>query len=209
MSNTGLLSTERILVAVLAGLAAAAGLLLAVIAGVLAGYGWLFLFRDWGWFKVGPRVADALPLLKLASADGQRLLALIVAWLLAGAVTGVFAIRLRAWTRALIGGGVALILLLLASQAAEALTRNLRFSGVLLNRHPGAGPWLEGLLFAVGCALPRRAVFRRPAAGARGASRRRPGLGHLGLGRGQLGHGAQHHPDRDHMDRDRHGINAQ
>lgn len=209
MSNTGLLSTERIFVAILAGLAAALGMLLAVIVGGLAGYGWIYLFRDWGWFQLGPRVGDALPLLQLASADGQRLLAVVVAWLLAGAVTGVFAIRLSSLRRAVLGGLLALILVLVASQAADALTRNLRFTTVLFNRHPGTGPWLEGLAFAVGCALPRRAIFSRPAGGAGGPSRRRRGLGHLGLRGGELGHGGQHHPDRHHMDGDRHGIGAQ
>jgi hypothetical protein len=48
------------------------------------------------------------------------------------------------------------ILLLIASQAADALARNLRFRDVLVTREPGLGPWLEALAFAIGCALPRR-----------------------------------------------------
>jgi hypothetical protein len=156
MTNTGVLSSERFSVGVLAALAAAAGVLMAVTLGVLGGYGWLYLFHVWGALDAGPRIGDALPLLQLASADGQPLLALLVAWLLPGAVVGLSLIRWSPGRRALVGGIVAVILLLIASQAADALARNLRFRDVLVTREPGLGPWLEALAFAIGCALPRR-----------------------------------------------------
>jgi enterochelin esterase-like enzyme len=70
-------------------------------------------------------------------------------------------------------------LLLLASDASFALARNLRLSDVLLNRAPGIGPWVEGLLLAAGST----AVWRRPAVdpvrvtpGFRGGLRLGPGL---------------------------------
>lgn len=156
MTNTGVLSSERFSVGVLAAVAAAAGVLMAVTLGVLGGYGWLYLFHVWGALDAGPRIGDALPLLQLASADGQPLLALLVAWLLPGAVVGLFLIRWSPGRRALVGGILAVILLLIASQAADALARNLRFRDVLVTREPGLGPWLEALAFAIGCALPRR-----------------------------------------------------
>ena len=46
------------------------------------------------------------------------------------------------------------MLLLVASQAAYALARNLRFSDVLLLRATGPGPGLEAVSFAAGCFYP-------------------------------------------------------
>jgi hypothetical protein len=208
MTNTGLLSSERSYVGVVAVLAAAAGVLMTVTLGVLAGYGWLYLFHVWGWLNAGPRIGDALPLLQLASADSQPLLAVLVAWSLPGAVIGLFLIPWSPGRRALVGGIVALILLLVASQAADALARNLRFRDVLVTRDPGLGPWLEALVFAIGCALPRRSVFSRR----RGTRRRSPvrerTLRHLGLSGGELGHAAQDHRDRDQVDGNRRRVRA-
>jgi hypothetical protein len=127
-----------------------------LVAAVIAGLGWLYALRGLGWFALGPRVGDSLPLLQLAGFDAQPLLRLVVAWLPAGFVAAMALSGLpRAW-RLAIGGTVAVALLLLASQASYALARNLRFSAVLWSRQPGAGPWFEGLLFAVGCALAGR-----------------------------------------------------
>jgi hypothetical protein len=208
MINPGLLSSERMYVGVVAALVAAGATLVAVTLGVLTGYGWLYLFHVWGWLAAGPRVGDALPLLQLASADGQPLLALLVAWLLSGAAAGLFLIPSSPRRRALVGGIVALILLLMASQAADALARNLRFRDVLVTHEPGLGPWLEALVFAIGCALPRRSVFSR----LRGSRRRwavhERALSHLGLRGGELGHAAQDHRDRDQVDGNRGRVSA-
>jgi hypothetical protein len=208
MTNTGLLSSERSYVGVVAALAAAAGVSMAVTLGVLGGFGWLYLFHVWGWLDAGPRVGDALPLLQLASADGQPLLALLVAWLLAGAVVGLFLIHWSPGRRTLIGGIVALILLLVASQAADALARNLRFRDVLFTREPGLGPWLEALVFAIGCALPRRFSIRPPEWTRRRSAARERVLRHLGLSGGELGHAAQDHRDRDQVDGNRRRVRA-
>ena len=59
------------------------------------------------------------------------------------------------------------VLLLFASDACYALARNLRLGGVLLNREPGLGPWVECLLLAAGGALPRAWTGRRRRAAAR------------------------------------------
>ena len=58
--------------------------MLGVLVGLLAGYGWLYVLRGLGWLGAGPAVGDALPLLQLAGFDGQPLLRVVVAWLLAG-----------------------------------------------------------------------------------------------------------------------------
>ena len=127
-----------------------------VLAALLAGFGWLYVLRGLGWLRGGPGVPDSLPLLQLAGFDVQPLGRVLVAWLAAGIVAGFLLINVRRLWRALFAGAAALILLLLGSQAAFALTRNLRLSDVIWSRRPGLGPWLEALLFAVGCAIPGR-----------------------------------------------------
>jgi hypothetical protein len=136
-----------------------------VIVGLLAGLGWLYALRGLNWFSAGPSIGDSLPLLQLAGFDGQPLLRVVVAWLLVGVLAGVALSWVPRPRRTLFAGLFALALLLLASQASYALARNLRFTSILFARAPGAGPWLEALLFTVGCALPGRAVA--------GAKRRR------------------------------------
>ncbi|MEA2214349.1 MAG: hypothetical protein QOF83_4297 [Solirubrobacteraceae bacterium] len=209
MTNTGVLSTERLAAAVMM-LSVAVGVIATAIIGDLTGYGWLYLVRDMGWFSVGPRIGDSLPLLQLASADGQPLLAVVVAWLLAGGVAGLVTVRLAPHRRAVVLGLTALVALLIASQASYAVARNLRFRDVLLTRGPGLGPWVEALIFTLGCALPRGSVLRRL-----GRRRNRQlglgggPLGHLGLSPGERGHAAQHHGDRDQVNGDRRGIRAE
>jgi hypothetical protein len=168
----------------------------AVVVGSLAGDGWLYALRGAGWFTAGPIIHDSLPLLALASADGQPLLRVAVAWLLAGVLAGIMMVRLPPPHRAALAGAVCLVLLLLASQASYALVRNLRLSDVMTSRAPGTGPWVEALLFAVGCALPGRAV-----AWAQRVRRvQRPGAltttGELGVRGGERWDAAEHDYDR-------------
>jgi hypothetical protein len=125
-----------------------------VVLGLLTGIGWLYVLRGLGWLGAGPKVRDALPLLQLPGLDSQPLVRVLFAWVIAGALTAVPLIRVPRVRRAAVAGAVAIVLLLLASQAAFALARNLSFSDVLWSRRPGFGPLLEGLLFAAGCALP-------------------------------------------------------
>jgi hypothetical protein len=130
-----------------------------LVAAVVAGVGWLYALRGLNWFALGPHVRDSLPLLQLAGFDAQPLLRLMAAWIPAGFVAGLALSGVpRAW-RLAIGGAVGVALLLVASQASFALARNLRFSDVLWSRHPGAGPWIEGVLFAVGCTFAGRLSF--------------------------------------------------
>ena len=134
-----------------ARLAAAAGI---ALASLLAGFGLLYGLRGLGWLGGGTGVHDALPLLQLAGYDVQPLDRVVVAWLLAGLAAGVALHRTARARRTLLVGATAIVLLVFASQAAFALTRNLRLSSVMWSRSPGLGPWLEALLFAAGCALP-------------------------------------------------------
>jgi hypothetical protein len=125
-----------------------------ILVALLAGEGWVYALRSFWWFSFGPMVGDSLPLLQLAGFDRQPLARVVVAWLLAGVMLGLPLFRVPGKRRALFVAPVALALLLVASQASFALTRNLRFSDVLWTRSPGLGPWLEGLLLVVGCCLP-------------------------------------------------------
>jgi hypothetical protein len=134
---------------------------LIVVAGLLAGFGWLYVLRGLGWLGLGPRIADSLPLLQLAGFDGQPALRVIVAWVLAGALAGVALRGVPAGRRVALTVILGLALLLIGSQAAYALTRNLPFTSVLFSRAPGFGPVLEGLAFAAGSALPRPLAGRQ------------------------------------------------
>ena len=124
-----------------------------LLLGLLAGLGWLYVLRGLGWLAAGPPVRDALPLLQLAGFDRQPLARVCVAWLLAGLVTALALRWISRPRRAALAATAGILLLLVASQASFALTRNLKFSEVVWSRRPGFGPVLEALLFATGCAL--------------------------------------------------------
>ena len=175
--------------------------ILASLAGLLAGAGWLYALRGLGWFAVGPRVGDSLPLLQLAGFDGQPLLRVVIAWLPAGVAAGLALVRVSPLRRAVLLGTLGLIVLLFASQASYALARNLSFSSVLSDRTPGLGPWLEGALFAAGSALWARPLAHRQARASRGQGigSRLAGLRNLRLGDRQYGDASEQHRDRDQV----------
>jgi hypothetical protein len=175
--------------------AVAAGLI--VLAGLLAGTGWLYVFRGLHWFAVGPHVGDSLPLLQLAGFDGQPLVRVAIAWLMAGALVGVALIRVHPLRRSLFAGGLCLVVLLLASQGAYALARNVRLSDILFDRTPGLGPVVEALVFSLGCLLPGSlARPQRPGARRRSLITLMTGFDDRGLGGGEHRNAAQHDGDR-------------
>ncbi len=186
-----------------------AAMAVALLVALLAGWGWLYALRGLGWLGSGPEVHDALPLLQLAGFDIQPLPRVVAAWLPAGVVAGVALLRLSRPRRALLAGLVGTAVLLIASQAAFALTRNLRLSDVLWSRAPGWGPWLEGLLFAVGCALPGRLPSGNRLTGRLSGVRRRrlDGARDLGLRAGQHRDAREHQRDGKEVDEgDRWGV---
>jgi hypothetical protein len=145
-----------------------AAIILTLIITLMAGVGWLYALRGLDWFAGGPSIHDSLPLLQLAGRDAQPLDRVAVVWLAAGLVAGVALIRLPRLRRGALAAGVALVALLLDSQVSFSVTRNVSLGHALFSRDPGLGPWLEGVLFTVGCLLPGR--FRSP-----GLPRRSPG----------------------------------
>jgi hypothetical protein len=171
--------------------------LLIGVAGLLAGTGWLYVFRGLHWFATGPRIDDSLPLLQLPGFDGQPLLRVVIAWLLAGTVTGVAMIGVRPTRRFAFAGLLGLVALLVAAQVAYALARNLRLTDVVFVHAPGLGPVLAALIFALGCSLPRRSADRQ-----RVRVRRRSlvsvvtGFDDRGMRGGEHRHGRQDDDDR-------------
>ncbi|MGI8558404.1 MAG: hypothetical protein ACR2ND_08865 [Solirubrobacteraceae bacterium] len=141
---------------------------LVVLIALLAGFGWLDGLRSLGVLGAGPRVADALPLRRLAGDSAQPLSRVILAWGSVGLVAGV---ALAGIPRAVRLGVLALsglVLLSLASDAAYAVEETQRVAGTLTSRLPGAGVALEAAVFALAGAaapttrsLPHRARTRR------------------------------------------------
>jgi hypothetical protein len=168
-----------------------------VVAGLLAATGWLYVLRGLHWLRLGPRVSDALPLLQLASADGQPLVRVIVAWILGGALTGVALAEVAPYRRATLAFVLALAVLLVASQASYALARNVTFSSTVFSRTPGLGPVIEACAFALGCWLPRAADRgQRPGARRRSLVSVISGFDDRAVSRGERRHGSQHDRDR-------------
>ena len=183
--------------------------LVIVLAGLLAGLGWLYVLRGLHWLGLGPRISDALPLLQLAAADGQPLMRVIVAWVLAGAVTGVALAEVAPSRRAALALVLALAVLLLASQASYALARNTAFSATVFSRTPGLGPLLEACAFALGCYLPRPADHgQRPRARRRSLVSAITGFDDRGVGGGERRHAGQHDHDRQPVHHARGGARA-
>jgi hypothetical protein len=181
----------------------------AVVAGLLAGTGWLYVLRGLHWLGVGPRISDALPLLALAASDGQPVVRVVIAWILAGALTGVALAEVARNRRATLAFVLALAVLLVASQASYALARNLAFSSTVFSRTPGLGPVLEACAFALGCWLPRR-LDRGQRAGARRRSfvSLISGFDDRGVGGGEHRHSGQHDSDREPVHHARGGARA-
>jgi hypothetical protein len=173
------------------------GWVLVIAAGLLAGTGWLYVLRGLHWLRVGPRISDALPLLQLAAADGQPLVRVLVAWILAGALTGVALAEVTPHRRVGLALVVALVALVVGSQASYALARNVAFSSTVFSRSPGLGPVLEACAFALGCWLPRPIDRgQRPGARRRSLVSFISGLDDRGVGGGKSRHAGQHDGDR-------------
>lgn len=136
-----------------------AGLVIVLLV-TAGGIGWLYTLRRVGLLDAGPRLAEALPLQRLAGGAAQPVMRLVCAWLPAGVVAGL-ALRAvgfrRPWTRAAWAFAGTLVLLLAVGAVADAVT-----ASDPLTRHIGAQPqrlatWLGAGLVAAGAALPRRA----------------------------------------------------
>ena len=112
---------------------------LIITLSLITGVGLLYLLRGAGALAVGSSISDALPLLQLAGFDSQPLVLVAVAWLAAGVIVGLAPIRIDPLPRTLCTAALSLSLLLLSSDAAFALARNLSLSMSCFIARPGSG----------------------------------------------------------------------
>lgn len=142
-----------------AHVARAGAVLLVVLAAVAGGIGWLYALRHVGVLKAGPRLADALPLQRLAGGAAQPLLRVVVAWLPAGLVAGVgvgLVSRLRRPVRGAAVFALALAIVLAVAAASDSLTRNEPIRRHLHEQPHRAATWLAAGLMALGAVLAPR-----------------------------------------------------
>jgi len=136
--------------------ARAAGVLLVVIAAVAAGIGWLYALRHVHELRMGPKLTDALPLQRLAGGASQPLGRMVVAWLPAGIAAGIgigLVSHLRRPGRALAVFISALVLVVVAAAASDALTHNEPVRRHLHEQPHRAAAWLAAGLMALGAVL--------------------------------------------------------
>lgn len=146
------------------------------VAVVAAGAGWLYLLRDAGALGVGPHLGGALPLQRLAGADGQPLARLVVAWLPAGLAAGwglAALTGLRRSGRAAVAGAVAACVLALTGAVADTVTANERLGEHVAGQAGHPASWVAVALVVAGTltAPSRTPRSRHPAAGPPDATR--------------------------------------
>jgi hypothetical protein len=147
----------------------AGAVVLVVLAAVAAGIGWLYALRHVGLLRIGPRLADALPLQRLAGGAAQPLGRMVAAWLPAGLVAGIgigLVSHLRRPARGLAVFVLAFALVLAASAASDSLTHNEPLRHHLHEQPHRAAAWVAAGLMALGAVLA-------PVIG-RGAGRQEP-----------------------------------
>ena len=147
----------------------AGAVVLVVLASVAAAIGWLYALRHVGLLRFGPRLADALPLQRLAGGAAQPLGRMVAAWLPAGLVAGIgigLVSHLRRPARGLAVFVLAFALVLAASAASDSLTHNEPLRHHLHEQPHRAAAWVAAGLMALGAVLT-------PVIG-RGAGRQEP-----------------------------------
>jgi hypothetical protein len=154
---------------VTAHLLRAGAVVVVVIAAVAGGIGWLYALRHVGVLRVGPALANALPLQRLAGGATQPLGRVIAAWLPAGLVAGVgigLVSAMRRPARALVVFALGLGFVVAVAAASDALTRNETVRSQLHAEPHRAAAWVAAGLMALGALVP-------PVIG-RGAGRQAP-----------------------------------
>jgi hypothetical protein len=138
-----------------AGATVALAVAVAVVA-VVAGVGLLYELRGVGLLDVGPRVAGALPLERLAGGAAQPLGRMAFAWVPVGIVAGL-ALRTAGFrSRAARGttvGIVAAVLLMAVGAISDAVTSSSPVAGHIGPQLSLAGTWVAAALMAAGSLL--------------------------------------------------------
>jgi hypothetical protein len=136
--------------------ARAIGTALVVLLATAGGIGWLYLLRHAGALKVGPTLAGALPLQRLAGGAAQPLGRMLVAWLPAGLAAGVgvgIVSRLRRRARALWVFAIGLVVVLAAAAAADSVTASEPIRRHLQEQPHRVATWVAAGTMALGAAL--------------------------------------------------------
>jgi len=154
--------------------ARALGAGLAVVVIVAAGVGWLYTVRDTSVLAVGPRLAEALPLQRLARTDAQPLLSLVVVWLATGLGAGTVLAWMRARGAAAWAGTTALAVLVLTTAASDAVTESQRLVPHLAPQIGRPSVWCAATLVGAGAAASARLLAVRRAHRGRTLAARRP-----------------------------------
>jgi hypothetical protein len=143
-----------------------------VLVTVAGGIGWLYALRHAGALKAGPRLADALPLQRLAGGAAQPLARVVAAWLPAGLVAGLgvgLVSRLRRPGRGLVVFALGLALVLAVAAASDSVTHSEPIRRHLHEQPHRAATWVAAGLMALGALVA-------PVIG-RGAGRQAPSGG--------------------------------
>lgn len=143
-----------------------------VLAAVGGGIGWLYALRHVPALKVGPKLADALPLQRLAGGAAQPLGRVVAAWLPTGVAAGfalALATRLRRPARAAVTFVLSLLFALAIAAGSDALTRNEPIRRHLREQPHRLATWVAAGLMAIG-------ALAAPVTG-RGAGRQAPRAG--------------------------------
>jgi hypothetical protein len=141
---------------VAAHVARACAVVVVVLAAVAGAIGWLYALRHVGVLKAGPKLADALPLQRLAGGARQPLVRVVVAWLPAGLVAGVglgLVSRMRRPGRGLVVFVLGLALVLVVAAASDSVTHNEPIRSHLREQPHRAVTWLAAGLMALGAVL--------------------------------------------------------
>jgi hypothetical protein len=147
----------------------AIAVLVVMLAAVAGGIGWLYALRHLHVLKAGPRLADALPLQRLAGGAAQPLGRVIAAWLPTGIAAG-FALaavtRLDRLARAAVAFVLGLVFAIAIAAGSDALTHNEPLRHHLHEQPHRVAIWVAAGLIALG-------TLAAPGTG-RGAGRHAP-----------------------------------
>lgn len=134
----------------------AVAVVLVVVGATAAGVGWLYVLRKSGVLDAGPRLAEALPLQRLAGGATQPVGRLVVAWLPTGLAAGIglgLVSRLRRVGRAVAVFAIGLAVLLAAGAASDAVTSSEPIRRHLREQPHRAAIWVAAGLMALGAVV--------------------------------------------------------
>jgi hypothetical protein len=126
--------------------------ILVALVATCAAVGWLYVIRNVAWLGIGPTLSGALPLQRLAGSDSQPLLRFAAAWVPTGLAVGWALRRLAPASsprlRAALAGVTALVVLVVAGAASDAVTANETVSMHASAQVGHAATWMAAIVVA-------------------------------------------------------------